>query len=269
MNETELLFTDILNCQRHHLYLERDLLLNREQRNFIRRALHKRIKAEPIQYILGKAEFMGLVFRVNRHVFIPRPETEILVDIAVKFVSSLKPQVSKVSILDIGTGSGCIAVSLVKCLPQVEVEATDISPQALEIARLNARLNKVGERIKFTVSDLFNSCDLRPATCDLIVSNPPYIPTPEIENLEPEVRYEPRLALDAGKDGLDFYRRIINESPSYLKPDGLLIMEMGYAQRQEIEKMIKKSNDFEVREIVKDYNKIDRVIVAKRKRRNG
>ncbi len=268
MNETELLFTDILNCQRHQLYSERDTLLNREKINFIRRALNRRIKAEPIQYILGETEFMGLAFRVNKHVFIPRPETEILVEAAVKIATHLPSYpATQLRILDIGTGSGCIAISLAKFLKNVRIVATDISNEALETAKQNAILNNV--EISFLQSDLFASCELQFASYNIIVSNPPYVPSAEIELLQPELKYEPRIALDGGKDGLSSYGRIIKESASYLKPDGLLIMEIGYAQRQEIEKMIKKSNDFEVREIVKDYNKIDRVIVAKRKRRNG
>ncbi|MCM8789496.1 MAG: peptide chain release factor N(5)-glutamine methyltransferase [Candidatus Omnitrophica bacterium] len=263
MTETELLFTEVLNCDRLSLYLNKEALLDKENSTFISCVLKRRISAEPIQYILGKAEFMGLEFKVTPDVLIPRPETEILVETGIKYVSGIGCQVSGKNILDIGTGSGCIAVSLAKLLPSAKVIATEISEKALELARCNAGLNNVAENIRFIKSDLFICNVLRTTRYDLIISNPPYIPSAVIDKLQPELQYEPRFALDGGKDGLDFYRRIIKDAPEYLKRGGLLILEIGFKQRKKIENIFKNSGKFEIIEVVKDYNNIDRVIVTR------
>jgi len=271
MNEAELLFTEILNCDRVSLYLKGDLRLDKDKSCFISLALERRILGEPIQYILGKTEFMGLDFRLTPDVFIPRPETEILVETALKYVTSHQSPVTSKKILDVGTGSGNIAISLAKFLPQTEIFATDISKKTLEIASLNAKLNKVSGKIKFIQSDLFTDYPCLPdrqglpiTDYDIIVSNPPYIITAEIDSLQPEISYEPRIAVDGGKDGLDFYRRIINESASYLKLGGFLIMEMGFNQKEAIEDILQKSENYKIIDVVGDYNNIERVLVAKR-----
>jgi len=265
MNETELLFTDILNCNHLSLYLNKDIFLDRAKSFLVSGVLKRRIRGEPLQYILGKTEFMGLEFKVTPHVFIPRPETEILVEKTIEIGRSSELGVR--SILDIGTGSGCIVVSLAKFLPNVNITAADISPKAIEIARCNALLNNVADKIKFIYSDLFTSYELRLMTYDIIVSNPPYISTAEIEALQPEVKYEPHMALDGGKDGLDFYRRIINKAPRYLRKDGFLIMEMGFNQKDAIKNIFQKTGYFEIIELIKDYNNIDRIIIAKKRER--
>ena len=254
MNETELLFTEVLNCGRASLYLEGKRKLDKPVLFVISQALRRRINGEPIQYILGKTEFMGLEFKVNQDVLIPRPETEILVETALNFTSS--------KILDIGTGSGCIAVSLAKFLPQAKIFATDISRKALDIAWENARLNDVEKRIDFICADLFNGCESLTGSCDLIVSNPPYVRREAIKRLAAEIQYEPLSALLGGRDGLDFYRRIICQAPGFLKKSGLLILEMGFDQRKSIEKIFNLSGKFKVKEVIKDYNNIERVIVA-------
>jgi len=159
MNETELLFTEVLNCDRLFLYQHRSSCVDKAKSFLIASVLKRRIKGEPIQYILGKTEFMGLEFKVNRNVFIPRPETEILVEAALRIVSCVMCHVSCVNILDLGTGSGCIAVSLAKFLPQAHITAIDISENALEIAKQNALLNNV--KINFLHSNLFTSYELR------------------------------------------------------------------------------------------------------------
>ncbi|MDD4980354.1 MAG: peptide chain release factor N(5)-glutamine methyltransferase [Candidatus Omnitrophica bacterium] len=266
MNEAELLFTDILNCDRLSLYVNKDLSLDKISSSLVSAALKRRIKSEPIQYILGKAEFMGLQFKVTPDVLIPRPETEILVETAIKLVSGVRCQVSGVNILDLGTGSGCIAVSLAKFLPEAEIHATDISESALEIARANARLNRVDNSISFFQSDLLTAYSLELTAYDIIVSNPPYVPTQEIDTLQPEIQYEPRIALDGGEEGLDFYRRIIQDAPGYLKEGGFLIMEAGFGQKDAIKNVFQKSGFFKVIEWIKDYNNIDRVVVAKKER---
>jgi release factor glutamine methyltransferase len=276
MNETELLFSEVLKCDRVSLYQNPGLKLSRCDSEIISGALKRRAKGEPLQYILGKTEFMGLEFKVDRNVLIPRPETEILVETAIKIASGLRTQASGLNILDIGTGSGCIAVSLAKLLKDVKVTATDISDKAIVVAKGNAVLNKVEDKIDFIRQDLFGlqsvACSLKPEFCspqpnlfDFIVSNPPYIATTEIGTLQREIRFEPRIALDGGRDGLDFYRRIIKEAPNYLVKEGYLILEIGFNQKIKIENIFHNSDDFEIIETVKDYNNIDRVVVARRK----
>jgi release factor glutamine methyltransferase len=263
MNEAELLFSEILNCDRMSLYLNKEYILDKDKSVLISSALKRRISAEPIQYILGKTEFMGLEFRVNPDVLIPRPETEILVETAIKYVRRLPGcQASSLNILEVGTGSGCIAISLAKFILNAEVTAVDISAEALMVAAENARLNRV--KINFIQSDLFNSCGLQPRTCDLIVSNPPYVRTEEIKHLQPEIGYEPAIALDGGEDGLDFYGRIISGSAPYLKKGGFLIMEIGIGQKGALENIFQRYEGFKIAEFIKDYNGIYRIAVARK-----
>ncbi|MFC1658245.1 peptide chain release factor N(5)-glutamine methyltransferase [Candidatus Omnitrophota bacterium] len=266
MNESELLFTEVLKCSRQELYLNRSRRLNLRQSLCLAHALKRRMRREPIQYILGRTEFMGLEFSLTPEVFIPRPETEILVETALKFSCQLSASGCRLKILDIGTGSGCIAISLARLLEDAEVDASEISKQALEVAKKNAGLNNAG--VNFYQSNLFP-----PGGRDyaLIISNPPYIPTAEISGLAPEISYEPRIALDGGRDGLCFYRRIIQEAPLYLGSRGFLILEMGFSQCPEIKNLLDSSGRFEIIEVARDYQDIDRVIVARLRQgaRNG
>ena len=264
MRESELLFTSILRCDRMSLYLRRNSLLNKCQSMLVSSVLRRRISGEPIDYILGKTEFMGLEFKVNADVLIPRPDTEILIDTVLKKVAVQNTDISTLRILDIGTGSGCIAVSLAKFLPAANIFATDISGKALSIAKANARLHNIKDRLKFINCNLLNCDELRTLNYHFIVSNPPYIPSAQIAYLQPEVQREPRIALDGGEDGLDFYRSIVRDAPAHLNAKGFLIMEMGYNQGKAIKNIIQDSADFEIIEIVKDYANIDRVVVARK-----
>lgn len=262
MNEAELLFSEILNCDRPSLYLKKNYLLDKEKSVLISKVLKRRISAEPIQYILGKTEFMGLEFKVSPDVLIPRPETEILVETAICVARQYAGTPARgLNILDLGTGSGCIAISLAKLIPDAKISASDISQDALKISGLNAKLNNVN--INFLQGDLFNAYGLKLKTFDLIVSNPPYIASSEIKKLQPEVQREPLIALDAGKDGLDFYKRIIRQARKYLSNEGFLIFEIGINQKYAVKKILQNSRYFEIIEVIKDYNKIDRVIVAR------
>jgi len=263
MNEAEMLFAGILNCSRLDLYLNKDLYLDKDKLAFISSALKRRISGESIEYILGKTEFMGLEFKVNKDVFIPRPETEILVETVMKYSYGVQCIAYSAEILDLGTGSGCIAVSLAKFLPNSKISALDISMEALKLAQYNASLNNVSDKISFMHSDLFAQYAMRNTQYDIIVSNPPYIPTSEIDTLQPEIKYEPRIALDGGKDGLDFYRKIISQAPVYLREGSFLIMEIGFNQAAGVKNIFQNSGNFEIIEVVRDYNNIDRVIVAK------
>ena len=259
MTETELLFTELLNYSRDELYLNKQRQLNQDETRFLANTLIRRFQGEPIQYILGKTEFMGMQFRLTPDVFIPRPETEILVEIALKVTRSQGHKVTR--ILDIGTGSGCIAISLAKLLPNVKIVATDISQEALEVAKRNAILNNV--KINFLQTNLFPNSELQTPGYDLIISNPPYISTREINNLEAELGYEPGIALDGGRDGLDFYRRIIPEIPVYLKRYGFLILEIGFNQYLAIKEIFNSVEKFKIIDVAKDYNNMERVIVAR------
>lgn len=259
MNEAELVLSQILKIDRPSLYLNRNTRLDKAASGLVSSVLKRRISGEPLAYILGKADFFGLEFYVSPRVLVPRPETEILVETVLRYWLVNGGQRADKKILDLGTGSGCMAVSLAKELPLAKIDAVDISLEALFIAKKNALFHSV--KINFIRGDLF---DIRSSGYDLIISNPPYIPTSEISRLQPEVQQEPRLALDGGRDGLDFYHRIADQAPLHLNQEGLLIMEMGYDQCQAIEKILEGSGKLRVVEKVKDYNGIERVIVAKK-----
>jgi release factor glutamine methyltransferase len=259
-----LLFSHLLDCDRADLYLEKDRFLGKEESSFIALVLRRRMQGEPLQYILGKADFMGLKFEINKSALIPRPETEILADTALSYLktSDLSDAINSKTLLDLGTGSGCIAVTLAKLAPYLHIYASDISPEALSLARRNAQNNKV--RVDFIESDLFKSPLFRNLFFDIIISNPPYISSTEIDRLQAEVRREPRIALDGGIDGLFFYRQLITESIPYLRRGGLLLLEIGFNQRGPVKEILYSTSAFELVETVKDYNNIDRVLVARK-----
>jgi release factor glutamine methyltransferase len=260
MNELELLFTEILGCQRHQLYLNEKIKFSPLQREFLISALRRRALGEPIQYILGKTEFMGLEFKLNQDVFIPRPETEILVEYTLGLIARLEKKILRV--LDLCTGSGCIAISLAKYIMDKNIifYATDLSKKALDIAKVNAKIHQV--KINFLNADLFNG--MKQDSFDIIVSNPPYIPSDQIDKLSKEISYEPKIALDGGKDGLEFFRRIIKGSSFYLKADGFLVMEIGFGQLISIKNIFKNIRNLRIIDCVKDYSNIERVMVAKK-----
>lgn len=261
-----MLFTDILGCDRVSLYLNKRLPLGKDAGVKISQALKKRIQGEPLEYILGKSGFMGLEFKVNQDVLIPRQDTEILVETALELIKDKTGQGKPsgiLNILDIGTGSGCIAVSLAKFCPQAVITAVDISPKALDVAKENSLLNNVGRNIDFVRADLFDSDRITRAGYDLIISNPPYVGLDEIGALAPEVRCQPEISLYAGEDGLDIYRRLIPQAADYLKPGGFLCLEVGYSQMEKVKGIFKSVEKFTVKKMVRDYNNIERVILAR------
>ncbi len=208
-----------------------------ENENEMRVLARKRISGIPLQHLTGKQEFMGLDFEVGPQVLIPRPDTEILVEEA---IGDLKDRGALI-ILDIGTGSGAIAVSLAKYLPLSNVYAVDVSKDALETAKRNAASNGVENRIEFLLGNLFEPFEAIGEKADAIVSNPPYIPAGEIDFLQREVAvYEPRGALDGGPDGLDFYRAIAERALRFLKPCGMLYLEVGFDQAGPVENLLKQ-----------------------------
>ena len=211
----------------------------------------------PLQYILGYQEFMGLKFTVNKSVLIPRGDTEILVNETIK----LAKQFTNLNIADIGTGSGAIAVTLASHLPRAQLTAVDISDKALAVAKLNA-INNGTKNIHFIHGDLLEPLILSPKKYHIIVSNPPYISTQEMQELPQNVLNEPHLALEGGRDGLDFYRRLAQEAPKVLSNNGYLIVEIGSSQDEEV-KRIFSNNGFNDLKIYKDFAKLPRVVVGK------
>lgn len=210
-----------------------------EHAELFRRYLERRAEGEPLQYITGHQEFFGLDFEVNRNVLIPRPETELLIERALK----LFPAVNDAPfICDVGTGSGCVAITLVHELPLSRAVAIDISPAALAVAQRNAERHSVSDRLEFVVSDCFSALDVRDprqSAFDLIVSNPPYVRNGAMAGLQREVRdFEPHSALAAGEDGLAVIRRLLLDAGSYLKSAGFLLFEIGFDQAVVVEKLI-------------------------------
>ena len=219
--------------------------------------LKRLIQGEPLQYITGIQEFMKLKFLVTKDVLIPQPDTEILVEEILNILSN----VENPTVLDLCTGSGAIAISIAKYIPNVKVVATDISKKALEIAKQNAKLNGVTNNIEFLESNLFNKINGK--KFDVIVSNPPYIPTSDIKSLPKDVQGEPKLALDGGKDGLDFYRRIAKEGYKFLNRQGYLALEIGYNQKELVKKIIDDEKRYVETYSKKDLCQNDRVIVTR------
>lgn len=248
------IMVEILNTQRSMLQMVREI--SKSQEDAIMNAVQKRLKHIPIAYIFGKTNFYGYDLKVNQNVLIPRLDTEVLVEEIIKYIKS-KPE--KLSVLDIGTGSGAIIIAINK-ETDAKCYAVDISENAIEIAKENAMLN--GAKVKFKKSNLFDQIeDLK---VDIIVSNPPYIETDVVKTLDKEVlENEPILALDGGKDGLDFYRKIVLEAKQHLNAGGMIYFEIGYNQGESVSRLL--ANDFEKIEVIKDYGGNDRVVKAKLK----
>ena len=261
--DAEVLLGHALGLTREEIVLAGDLRLLPEQVRRFNEILLRRLRREPVSYILGRQEFWSLDFEVAPGVLIPRPETERLVEIALELAQNLT-QDKSIRILDIGTGSGAIAVSLAKELPASMIWATDVSGAALKISGSNARRNGVADRIQFLHGDLFAPVDEVAGRFDLIVSNPPYIRSAEIDNLAPEVsRWEPRGALDGGVDGLAFYRRIASQAFRYLAPHGAVALEIGADMDKEVANIFAEVANYADVRVYRDYADRDRVIVAR------
>ena len=227
------------------------------------RLLLRRLEREPTAYITGAREFWSLVFHVTPDVLIPRPETELLVEIALE-LARRRGSGALLRILDLGTGSGAIAVALASELKNAEVLATDVSTRALALAQANAERNHVGKRIRFVEGDLFDAVPGR-ACYDFIVSNPPYIRSADIATLEPEVRrWEPRAALDGGADGLDFYRRIAARACDYLAPGGALLVEIGAGTGEIVERLFQAARGWGRISVYRDYAGRQRAVTARK-----
>ncbi len=261
--DAELLLADVLGCTRVELYTSYDRPLEAREVDALRERLRRRAAREPVAYILGRREFFSLDFEVDRRVLVPRPETELLVERTIALLQRAgNGNGAAHHVLDLGTGSGAIAVSVAHTLPDIRVMATDIAAAALEVAPRNADRHGVADRIEFRAGDLFDAVG-EGRVFSLIVSNPPYIAESEIKALEPEVReWEPAVALVSGPDGMDATRRIIEGAPRFLDPDGFLLLEVG-TQVEEVRRQFLGARWRQVR-VHADLAGIPRVVEAQR-----
>lgn len=255
--DATVLLLHLLGISRASLIANDTRVLTPAEQSAYQQYLARRLATEPVQYITGEQEFYALPFRVTSAVLIPRPETEHLVEAV---LAELDPSAS-IRVLDVGTGSGAIAIALAVHLPHANLTALDISPAALEVANANAKLNNVADRIRFLHSDLLAAV-AGESGFDAIVSNPPYIPTSDHDTLHPQVRdHEPALALFAGPAGLDIYRSLIPQARAALAPNGLLALEIGFGQRDAIAALLAEWNAVQ---FVEDLQQIPRVAIARK-----
>ncbi|WP_294157890.1 peptide chain release factor N(5)-glutamine methyltransferase [uncultured Selenomonas sp.] len=281
--DAEVLLGHVLKKERIYLYVHFEEPLQLEELAAYREAIKQRVSRVPVAYIIGTREFMGLPFKVTEDTLVPRPDTEILVQAAIERLKWLSGAESKpateeaddkvasaeaseshpVRFADIGTGTGAICLSVLKYVPEATADTVDISEAARKVAEENAASLELTERITFYTGDLLHPLAGNIGSYDAILSNPPYIPDADIETLAPEVRCkEPRTALAGGPDGLAFYRRLIADSPTLLKEDGFLAVEVGIHQEKAVAKMAEENGAFARTEIIKDYGGIERVVVA-------
>jgi release factor glutamine methyltransferase len=258
--QAELLLAHLLKIPRLKLYLNFERALTTSETDALRELIKRRSRREPLQHLVGSTSFCGYEIAVNRHALVPRPETELLAELGWQFLSALHSQSS--TALDFGTGTGCIAIALASQCPDAKIVATDLSTDALALAKENAARNQVAERIEFLPGDGFAALPAR-TPFDLIISNPPYIPSAEIATLPPEVRdFDPHAALDGGADGLDFYRKISTEAERFLKPDGKIMVEFGDGQSDAI-KRIFEGEKWIVEAVKDDYSQRARILIAR------
>ena len=252
--DSEILLSKALNKSREKILINLDQKINEKDISIFKKYLMRRSKREPVAYILREKEFFSKKFYVNKNTLIPRPETEILVEKLLKIFKK-----KRVSILDIGTGSGCIIISLISSLKNSIGEGIDISKKAIQVAKKNALRHQLSNQIKFKTKSIDN---LFINKFDLIVSNPPYIEKKAIKNLSEDIkRYEPRMALDGGNDGLDLIKKVIYKSREILKINGTLALEIGNEQIKKVSKIL-IDNNFRIKHVIKDYKKNVRCVIA-------
>ena len=261
--QAELLLAHVLKLPRMKLYLNFERELSDAEVSSVRELVRRRGQREPLQHIVGSTSFCGLEIVVNRSVLVPRPETELLAELGWEFLQQVVSGTGAPTAVDFGTGSGCIAIAVAAKCPAAKVVALDASAEALALARQNAEQNEVGGRIEFLQSDGFAA--LSPGSVfDLIISNPPYIPSAEIETLQPEVRdFDPRVALEGGTDGLDFYRRLAAEAPTFIRQNGRIMLEFGDGQAADIRRIFEHQR-WTTELVREDYTQRPRIFVARR-----
>ena len=269
--DTELLLAHARQCRRIELYTHFEDELTTEQRTTMRELVKRRSQAEPVAYLIGHREFFSLDFHVTPDVLIPRPDTETLV---VELLERAKGHTAP-RILDIGTGSGCIVIAAAVHCPDARLTAVDVDPQALAVAQENAQRHAVADRISFLQSDLFSALcgeetsdmgknhDATDGRFGFIVSNPPYVSEADYAALEPDVRlHEPRIALDGGPDGLQCFRRLLSQAPSFLAPGGTLLVEISPEQTESMRRLAEQVDGFDEPKFVKDLAGRERVLVV-------
>jgi release factor glutamine methyltransferase len=257
----ELLMAFTLDLQRIDLYLQYDRPLEKKELTSFKQKILRRVKHEPIAYIIGSKAFWDSSFDVCSHVLIPRPDTEILIETAILYIQQ---QTSPMRILELGVGSGAIIVSLAKLFPHHHFFATDISFQAASVARNNSKKILKTNTIHFVVADWLSSLSKK-HSFNMIVTNPPYISKRELADLQPDIiHYEPLMALDGGEDGLYHIKQIVEQAPNFLVPGGYLLMEIAFNQRSLIETSLSSTNLYEQVKCIKDYAGNDRLMVMRR-----
>ena len=255
--DVEWLLADLLSCNRSEIPLHTQADLTAEDLDRLSQRVERRTRREPLQHILGTANFLGYDFRVSAEVLIPRPETEVLVELALEFLEHLP----RPAVFDLGTGSGCLAITLAKHCPKANIIGSDVSEAALGLARSNAEsLDALGQ-VEFRHADGLTAL-AKGEQVDLILSNPPYIPTADIDSLQPEVRdHDPRLALDGGVDGLRFYRLLATEGQSRLRRGGRLMAEFGDGQERAVAGLFQQAV-WPSLEIANDLRSRPRIVIA-------
>lgn len=257
MLKARLLLCYVLKVEKEYLVIHSEEEMRQQEEEEYKKAIQKLVKGYPLQYITHYQEFMKLDFYVDENVLIPRADTEITVEEVIMYCR--KQEKKRLRVLDLCTGSGAIAISVKKYVPNCELVAVDISKNALEVAKKNAKQHEVD--ITWVLSNLFEEVK---GKFDVIVSNPPYIKKEVIKTLDKQVQCEPILALDGGEDGLDFYKKIIEQAPDYLKENGKIFLEIGYDQEQEVLGIIEKTKQYKMVECKKDLAGNDRMIMAKK-----
>jgi release factor glutamine methyltransferase len=253
----------VLRLPAHHVVIDRDRLLASTELADVKGLVHRRVGREPLQYIFGTQEFCGLEFHVNPAVLIPRPETELLVEYVAQRISAEQ----SATIVDVCTGSGCIAVAIARQRPRARLIATDLSSRSLDVARQNAIRHSAGERIIWLEGNLLGALagQKLEGQVDVIVSNPPYIAEADWATLQPEVRlFEPRGALIAGPQGTELHERLLREAGRYLSPGGALILEIGAGQARTIRQIVEQLSGYRFHRLVYDEAGIERVVIVER-----
>lgn len=262
--DAEVLLADLLDMERIKLYVNFDYPLKKRELNRYRERIIRRVKREPVSYITGHKEFMSLDFHIEKGVLIPRPETEHLVENILDYCE--ENELKSPNIVEAGPGSGAVMVSLGHYLAQSRIIGIDISEDAVSLSRKNIAKHDLADRLKVSRGDLLEPLLKRnKKNVDIVVSNPPYISSEEMNQLSPEVKKEPKVALQGGEDGLSLYRQLIPQAASVLKSSGLLALEIGYEQGKSIKNIIKKDGNYKEIEIIKDHSKRDRVVFARKK----
>lgn len=268
----ELLVSYVLGRTRLKLYLEREYLLSSWELSLFKELVIQRSHHIPFAYLTKEQDFMGLKFKVTSDVHIPRPETEILVEESLEIIKRMvfpaksQERLDDLVVIDLGTGCGNIAVKLAKELERSKVYAVDISSKALKVAQGNAKFHNLDKKISFLLGDLFFPlAHLRlEGKVNLIISNPPYVSSGEMDELPLEVQREPKVALEGGENGLSVYRRIISQSTKFLRKAGFLALEMGYKQAERIRELILAQEELSIPQVIPDYGGIERVIVTQK-----